>query len=220
MLYSAEIRWFFQTTDEGIPESRLEWFKRGYAIGDSGLAAERARADYYLRFPQCDTVGVKLRGVPGAGKNNFEIKALFAPPRLLEHGETVRGRTDQWVKWSSDRIELPAVGDAAEWNGEQWIRVGKTRYLRKFSIDGGKPQEVAADERPAAGCNVELTALDTDGAARFRHSLGFEAFGPPARIHSILVETLGFFFATAGAPPAGELGIENSLSYPTWLATR
>ena len=61
MLHSAEIRWFVPGQ---IPQAVLDWFGAGHA-----LKPEEKRIDEYLMFPDCDTVGVKLR----QGKPNFVL---------------------------------------------------------------------------------------------------------------------------------------------------
>ena len=62
MNYSTEIRWLFQNDSF---EMAAGWFKNYSEISPK---AEKMRTDYYLLFPGCDNVGVKLR------EEKFEIK--------------------------------------------------------------------------------------------------------------------------------------------------
>lgn len=218
MLHSAEVRWF-------LPEDRwgksLIWFTAGQVLESEGV-----RKDDYLLFPDCDTVGVKLRG----GKK-LEIKALVAASRPLSLDNGVNGRTDQWVKWSfedkdKENNNLLALETKLHKSG-QWVRVHKERYLRKFSFDSGCPLEVPPKQEPfpKAGCNVELTCLkigdvdaDDKDALPQGFTFGFEAFGPTAAVAKILDDTLRSFFEAQGSLPGEQLNGRDSLGYAAWLA--
>ncbi len=206
MVFSAEVRWFF----EGESPSTIQtWF--GNTNGE--VKVEEVRVDKYLIFPACDSVGVKLRD----GKK-FEVKSLIAAPRPFV-GEGFNGRTDSWVKWSfDDKQHMPKVAEAML-VGDQWISVEKTRMLRKFSATNGDLQPVDPDLRPDCGCNIELTRLQVEATKTIWFTLGFEAFGPVARVAQILAEATPLFFQQRGAMPCRELSGLASFSYPAWLAT-
>jgi hypothetical protein len=201
MNYSAEIRWFFPGD---FSEAVNERFNNYSNISPK---PEEPREDHYLLFPGCDTVGVKLRG------GRFEIKALISPPRPVKFDFGVSGRVDQWVKWS---IDVPKSADFYK-NGE-WIKVKKTRSLRKFSVDKGAPEEIDAKEKPDAGCNVEVTFIEIAAEQRQWVSVGFEAFGSIADTPKILDETVRKVLSGYELIPVEKLSLHSSMSYPVWLA--
>lgn len=207
MLHSAEIRWFFP---QALPAAVLGWFSTG-----RDPAAEGVREDDYLLFPDCDTVGVKLR------QGKLEIKALLSAPRplTLRVGQNLNGRMDQWIKWSFEDQGLKALDPALRQSG-RWLRVRKERRLRKFSATGSLA-EVPVDQTPlpSSGCNVELVRLEIPAHPPVWFSLGFEAFGSAAGNVETLDETLHHFFTLYGPPPDRPLTGRESLSYPAWLAT-
>jgi hypothetical protein len=180
-----------------------------YAWFAASSTAHEERVDVYLRFPGSTSVGVKLRNEKG-----LEIKALTQSPTLLRLSNGVEGFLDCWAKWSPGGL---AVDGASLPEDEQWIRVAKRRTMRKFSLDSGQPSEVGIEERPTAGCIVELTELQLGdvNSARTWWTLGFESFGDPARIVANLESVAALVFATTRCPV--ELTQPTSRSYPAWL---
>ncbi|RYX83843.1 hypothetical protein EON83_12925 [bacterium] len=171
------------------------------------------RQDEYLVFPHCQSVGVKLR----AGRK-FEIKALASPPQRLVVNTEVAGFTDQWTKWSFDSLWLQALQADLHQSG-QWVSVAKRRYLRELSADGGQIVEITSDPTivPAMGCNVELTVVEVGTHSAPWLTVGFEAFGPHARLSQTLEQTVENFFRSQQPPPI-PLTQYSSMSYPAWLA--
>lgn len=206
MFQSAEIRWF---VPEALPTEVLQWFGAGQAVDSEGT-----REDQYLVFPGCDTVGVKLR------EGKLEVKAMLSPSRPIDLAEGINGRTDQWIKWSLDSKALSILEDELLQSG-RWIRVRKTRFLRKFSLDSDTPVEVPVWERPfpSKGCIVELTRVGVGADLTSWFSLGFEAFGPGRSDVGVLYETARHFFHLHGSMPGVRLTGREALSYPAWLAT-
>ncbi len=210
MLHSAEIRWFFPETEldglEGLfpeapPNDRMNW--------------QETRTDIYRVIAGVEIIGLKVRGNGG-----LEFKALRAAPEAFYwkaeeslFAEVVLGRTDQWVKWDLPEISGgKLMGDARE------VHVKKVRWIRKFSAERGPLKPVYANgpgSRPANGCNVERTKL-TVGREQWL-TLGFEAFGEPARICAILAEAVALVMAEAGPVEVQVLVDACSHSYPVWL---
>jgi hypothetical protein len=206
MNYSAELRWFFQNDSF---ETVSEWFKNYSEISPK---SEKTRADFYLLFPGCDTVGVKLR------EEKFEIKALVSPPRPVKFDFGVSGKLDQWAKWSTEFSQIADFIDFEDKNGK-WIKVEKTRLLRKFSADDGKPEEVDAEAaQPDAGCNVEATFIEIEAKPRKWVSVAFEAFGSIADTPKVLDETVQKFLSGYESIPGENLSLYSSFSYPAWLS--
>jgi hypothetical protein len=205
MWRSAEARWF---TAGPLPGEVLKWFQGGRA-----LEAENVQVHEYLVFPDCQSVGVKLR------EGRFEIKANLTAARPLGPDLGVEGRTDQWVKWSLASEALQALAPALHQSG-LWLKVRKERFLRRFSADSGSLVEfrVPPGSFPRTGANIELTRIEVEAPPRFWFSLAFEAFGPPAVAEKTLLDAVRRFFQDHGPVPGVLLAEDNSLSYPAWLA--
>lgn len=205
MLRSAEIRWFILGA---LPDEVLSWFKSAQILDSEGVQVHE-----YLLFPDCQSVGVKLR------EGRFEIKAILAASQPLSLDLGIRGRTDEWIKWSFASEGLQAIDPALHQAG-RWLKVYKERFLRRFSADRGSLVEVTAKRGclPGVGCNIELTRIEVEVNPRFWFSLGFEAFGPSAVSAKILLDATHLFFQEHGRVPGISLGERDSLSYPSWLA--
>jgi hypothetical protein len=231
MLCSSEIRWFIpiEPSDAEAKDEILSWFKNGQPLKSEGF-----RVDEYLLFPDCDTVGVKLR------EKKLEVKAIHSLPRplnirVVHNGQTItiNGRTDQWVKWSfdlEDGLKQSFEGElltsvvktlsGALKRSDAWVAVNKDRYLRKFSADSHRLKEVPNTDRPSKGCNVELTVIKVQGNPEDWLTLGFESFSPQTSdTFKILDEAIRLFFELQGSVPGQPLSRYPSLSYSAWLAT-
>ncbi len=220
---SAELRWFLRDAD-GDWGRLLKWFRNDDRISLHAEAAydtktvtapfvkrEAERADEYLRFPDCDTVGVKQR------QGKLEVKALVASPRPYAiESAGASGRIDQWVKWgfaSEHQVAIEAELDRAG----PWRRVVKDRYLQKYAFNSGAMKAALPDDRPESGCNIELTKITVDAEITEWLTLGFEAFGPPALVTAILDMAVAQFFSIHGPAPV-TLDGRDSRSYSAWLA--
>jgi hypothetical protein len=220
--HSAEIRWIIAGTQQR--DALHRWFTRNGELPvmkkhatDAATPPQTAfvreepmRVDWYLRIPDCDSVGIKHR------EGRLEVKSIVAGPRPYTHGSIV-GRIDQWVKWSLEPSVTPpsALEDDLQRSGP-WTRIEKIRFLQKYSSDTGHPLPVSPDSRPDAGCNIEVTHLKVDALNPWT-TFGFEAFGEPARLDVILDEAVGYYFDAHG-PPIFDLDPRDCLSYPAWLA--
>jgi hypothetical protein len=217
MLHSAEIRWFFPAVQRG---AFTELFPESEA-GDVWNHQEAARDDVYRVAPDCEVLGLKVRGGKG-----LELKALRAAPEPFrwtpplpegqkgKPAEVVLGRTDVWLKW-----DLPEQPNEKLMAGAREVKLTKRRWLRKYSADAGTITQVhAAGKRllPRSGCNVERTHLDANGEQFL--TIGFEAFGEPERIRAILADTVVLIFSGASAELIQAFSTADSRSYPVWLA--
>jgi hypothetical protein len=205
MLRSAETRWFILGA---LPDEVLSWFKSAQALDSEGVQVHE-----YLLFPDCQSVGVKLR------EGRFEIKAILGASQPLSLDLGIQGRTEEWVKWSFASEGLQTIDPALHQSG-RWLKVYKERFLRRFSADRGSLVEVTARPGPLSGigCNIELTRIEVEGNPRFWFSLGFEAFDPSAVAVNILLDAIHLFFQEQGRVPGISLSERDSLSYPAWLA--
>ena len=205
MWYTAEARWFIPET---LPDAVLDWFRAGQALNSGGVQVHE-----YLLFPDCDSVGVKLRD------GRFEIKAMRGASQPLSQDLGINGRTEQWVKWSFASEGLQALDQALHQSG-RWLKVRKERFLRRFSAERGRLMEVTARQGalPVVGCNIEVTRIDVDANPRFWFSLGFEAFGPATVTARILDDALLLLFNEHGCGPGTTLSESESTGYPAWLA--
>ena len=110
MLRSAEVRWFISGA---LPGEVLSWFKAGQAIDSEGVQVHE-----YLLFPDCQSVGVKLR------EGRLEIKAILATSHPLSLEPGIQGRPEEWVKWSFESEGLQTVDPALHQAG-RWLKVYK-----------------------------------------------------------------------------------------------
>jgi hypothetical protein len=199
----------------------VDWFTRGHDVRD-----EPERVDEYLALPGCETTGVKLR------EGRLEVKARTAGPVAMALPGGHGGRREGWVKWSLAADEGGALRQSVDASGDEWVRVGKRRRLRKLATGARGVLEVdPADADLPAGCQVELAALRVLGPARRSPvdgpperpagepwwSLSFESFGETARLDDQLEPATA---AVLGRPPPVTLSLARSLSYPAWLARR
>jgi hypothetical protein len=205
VLHTAETRWFIPET---LPDRVLEWFRAGQPIDSEGVQVHE-----YLLFPDCESVGVKLRD------GRFEIKAMRGLPQPLRPDLGIRGRIEQWVKWSFANQALQDLDEALHQSG-RWFKVRKERFIRRFTPERGRLMEVTLRQPPfsLAGCIIEVTRIDADVDPQSWFSLGFEAFGPPALTTRLLDDALFAFFNEQGPVPGRTLTEDDSAGYPAWLA--
>lgn len=202
MFPTTEIRWFIAGT---LSPETLSWFSAGHRLETAIVQVHE-----YLLFPGCDTVGVKFR------EDRFEIKAKLGVSQPLSMVLGIRGRKEEWIKWSLPTKGLPMLGESLHQSGP-WLKVRKGRNQRVFSAETGRLQEVSAGSFPSMGCNIELTRVEVEADPPSWFTLGFEAYGPPSVRAGILEEGVGLFFREQGRAPGINLTEANSFSYPTWL---
>ena len=205
MLHTAEARWFIP---EALPDTVLEWFKGGQPLDSEGVQVHE-----YLLFQDCESVGVKLRD------GRLEIKAMRGPSQPLSLPAGIRGRTEQWVKWSLASEALRTIDEALHQSG-RWLKVRKERFLRRFYSERGRLKEITILQGPfpLTGCTIEVARVDVDADPQSWYSLGFEAFGPLAVTAGILDDALFSFFNEQGPAPGRGLTENESAGYPAWLA--
>jgi len=204
MLHTTEARWFIPVI---LPDAVLDWFRAGQPLDSEGVQVHE-----YLLFPDCDSVGVKLRD------GRLEIKAMRGASQPLSANCGINGRKEQWVKWSFASEALQALNPALHQSGH-WLKVRKERFLRRFSAERGPLREVTVKQEPfpLVGSTIEVTRIEVDANPRFWFSLGLEAFGPTTVAARILEDTLGLFFNEHGSIPGTTLSEYESASYPAWL---
>jgi hypothetical protein len=202
MFPTTEIRWFIPGI---LSKETLSWFSAGHPLEMANVQVHE-----YLRFSGCDTVGVKFR------EDRFEIKAKAGVSQPLSLQMGIRGRREQWIKWSLPTKGLPMLGHTLRQSGP-WMKVRKERNQRTLSAEAGYLQEVSAETFPVTGCNIELTRIEVEADPSFWFTLAFEAYGPPTITGGILKKGADFFFQGRGRVPGINLNIANSFGYPTWL---
>ena len=198
ILHSCEVRWFFQGH---LPREFLDWFRAGQEIVPS------ERMDAYLIFPGCESVGVKQR------EGRFEIKAIRGASETISLGSGITGRSDAWVKWSYGGEGVDNW--IASLNGEPqgWLAVKKKRWLRKFSLDNHRTEEVEITAVPQEGCGIEVTMVTVRNSDWW--TFGLEGFGSAHTVRGSLRQAAEDFFS-ANQPP-NRLTTASSCSYPVWI---
>jgi hypothetical protein len=207
MLASAEIRWMQKGQ---LPDTLLSWF-----MAEEELKVEE-RLDRYLHFPECESIGIKLRDAGDPTDGKFEIKAQRGSSSILRLSPSCAGRIDLWVKITkSTKHSEDWVLSLTSDDTLRWLDISKRRWLRKFSLDDTlEPREVGGTERPDEGCTVELVTLSVEGEAWW--SFGFEAFGPLDKVRQNLIEVAKHQLRE-DVPLT--MSILTSASYPTWVAS-
>lgn len=203
MYPTVETRWFFPGP---LPDAARAWHE---ALGETKPALQ-ARADLYLVSLAPDAPNVKLRAVDGA-ERRLEIKTRAGTLATQTLGPHAVGRVGRWTKW-----RLPLAEEAPDPDllaaSSDWIRVEKRRLSRVFVLDAGQVKEADLADAPPAGCDVELSEIETHLGRYW--SVCLEAFGPDAGDLAPMLRRTAEH-ALAAAPP---LPAARSLSYPEWLA--
>ncbi|MUL35602.1 hypothetical protein [Gloeocapsopsis dulcis] len=208
MLTTAEMRWF---NPGKLPEGVLQWFEQdqlGY------LAPAEEREDIYLYVPESEFVGIKLR------QGRLEIKWRKAELGDLQFGK-VTGKTEKWAKWLCEDASNESFQPQDVMGKKAWVSLKKMRTQRKYRIS--PEQTIVAisvndssdcAECSAGGdrtCSVEITQLEINSNPWW--SLAFEASiideSPLANLKCVAEWIFENY--------PGELQIENSYAYPTWL---
>jgi hypothetical protein len=195
-----EVRWFCEGT---VSSEVWEWFQQG----EQEPEEQATRIDYYLRLPNTDFLGIKLR------EGKIEIKQRHCQHGVIHFHKRIAGMVEHWRKWSFELAkvndELPSIVTPAS----LWIGVSKRRKLRKYRLTANKVVVAAsAQEHPDQGCGMELTNISVEGKDWW--SLGFEAFGDEAILQETLLLVAKQVLAVS-EPPI--LNATDSCSYPKWL---
>jgi hypothetical protein len=197
---TTEVRWFF-TGD--IPASVERWFQN---LGDQNDHLE-SRFDRYLRLPQEDALGIKLR------ENRLEIKIRTTVYGNVTFNIGVEGCLEGWRKWSFELAdgyaEATAIGDS----DPSWLSIGKGRVLKRFLVDDQRRTiPVPADDTQPRTCALELTRVTALDQRWW--SLALEAYGHDVKSRDGLILVARQIFL----PPCPfTLAVDNSLSFPQWL---
>lgn len=202
ILDTIEARWFLDDAGGAAATAARACFAK--------VAVEGPREDRYLLTGR-DDIGLKARvalGKPATVEAKYLLGSL-GPTRL--HAR-ITGVIERWRKLSLELADPALQKDGA------WIRVVKSRRLRKLGYEEGVLKEIALEARASAGCGVELTELEYDDGVGRGHSLtvALEAFGPEALLLDVLLGACREVFDSASAL---ELEAGASKGYPRWLAT-
>lgn len=199
-LHPVEVRWFYEGT---IPPEILAWFQRG----GQGPEEPSCRVDYYLRLPDRDSLGIKLR------EGRLEIKQRCHQYGVVRLHERVTGRVEHWRKWSFELAQADGGLASLAVPASAWIEVRKERRLRTYRPT--RREEVVAvraGSRPGRGCDWELTTVRTGGKVWW--SVCFEAFGGGSALRETLLVVTRHVLG-GGAPRAFDAA--HSCGYPGWL---
>jgi len=202
VVQSLEMRWFFPDDDARAAELR-DWFGAVSVEGGD-------RVDRYYIDPHRPDFSLKERTEQGKA-SKLELKycvGVLGQTRLVAD---VVGDLERWTKLSLEAQESLATKPGI-------ISISKSRRIRKLRYSGAGVDEIAASERPDAGCNVELTHIEaTRGNERaVATTFGFEAFGPESDVLDALQGAARRIFAER---PGLSLEASTSRSYVSWLST-
>lgn len=201
MFPTVEVRWFYNGL---IPDKVLAWFQQG----KKALAKPLVRVDYYLRLPDRDSFGIKLR------EGKIELKQRQQQYGLVHFHKHVVGQMERWHKWSftlADETQNPLADIKA--SPSAWIAVGKARQQWEYYIANNKLVTTrSAEAIPKQGCNLELATVSVAGVKWW--TLGFEAYGNVATNRENLWLVIEHVLAER-EPPV--LDAQDSFGYPQWL---
>lgn len=213
---TVEIRWFFP----GAPEIGVKnWFLMNLRFGEALTETQgKMRLDLYLLAGGNTGIGAKLR------EGSFEIKLVQHQEDILTAGGAVRGRGEIWHKWKwpyartkkdNQTDDLVIASFMARRTGNLRVMVRKKRWQRVFSPIGTK--ELAglprSPQEPSCWIQAEFTELQVQEAPWW--TLALEVYGNPEEPMVVLRQNLQWFLQDYGGPA---LHIDNSYSYPEWLA--
>lgn len=188
---SVEVRWFFDFPPlDNSPQlhqgdeqpTRTDWYAGGVADG----------------------CGIKTR------EGNLETKLRVSDLGVRSIAQ-VRGRVEEWNKWSVSLPEHQSIPDSLlEING--WVPVTKCRRLRHLAVETTRVTE-ACDESVASGCQFECGEIFVRGAKFW--TVGFEAFGERQQLWGNLQAAVEFVVREGLCPDPFEEAC--SFAYPPWL---
>jgi hypothetical protein len=176
------------------------------------------RTDRYLRLPDTDEVGVKVR------QGQLEIKGRHSLIGIQQFGDELEGEVACWTKWTLAAPEW-SIAVRAAIEGKVSVCVAKLRMLRsmRFNEDGVIAASVEQEAEPvhAQGgkrqwsLQMELTRIRLAGADTDTHwSLAFEAHPDDPSCRAPFAKAVATLLA---GYPARPLAAERSMSYPRWL---
>jgi hypothetical protein len=213
---TVEIRWFFP----GVPEIGVKnWFLDNPRFGEALTETQGPiRSDLYLLAGGNTGIGRKLR------EGSFEIKLMQHQEEIIAAGGAVRGRGEIWHKWKwayarakkdNKTDELVIASFMASTAKNLRVMVRKKRWQRVFSPIGTAESAMVpgSPKEPSCWIQAELTELRVEEAPWW--TLALEVYGNPEEPLAFLRQNLQWFLEDYGGPA---LHIDNSYSYPEWLA--
>ncbi|HEY9664671.1 MAG TPA: hypothetical protein V6C65_40025 [Allocoleopsis sp.] len=196
---SLEVRWFLPVA---FPDEVRQWFD----CEQPTLTEAEQREDWYLLLADHRDVGIKLR------QGKLEIKHRIGDRGVKKIVKGVKGRIEQWQKWSfSLAAEENALAHLPAEAGF-WLAVQKSRWLKTYQVQQGAIAGVTPEAKPEQGCQIEMAEIVVQG--QVWHSLGFEAFGQANTLEPTLMQGLELVFNEMNGV---SLKAKQSLSYPQWL---
>jgi hypothetical protein len=145
---------------------------------------------------------------------------LQGVPRPFVLEESIAGIEEEWVKWSFASMDLHILYGSLRESGP-WLKVRKERFMRRYAFQTGVLMETSGPEETVrdAGCNIEVTAVETDVKPGSWVTCAFEAFGPMNTGGQVLSQTLHQFFQERGPIPGVQLAEKQSFGYPAWISS-
>ena len=192
---TVEVRWFVRGK---APACLMTWF----ADDDPATDIQSPRVDHYLRLPEIDGLGIKIR------EGRLEIKRRYASESAVLTPR-VAGLVELWRKWGAG----PVDDDSSFASDVAWVAVEKTRRLRTYRVaPDGTVAPSGRSVTPSGECSVELTEAVVDGQRWW--TLGFEALGEEAALRRTLDAVARHVL---GEMPETTLALDASYGYPRWL---
>lgn len=215
---TVEIRWFCQGK---IPEKGVkDWFQNNSRFGDILEAKHgKKREDLYLITPGNTHIGPKL------SEGRFEIKILQNHPEIIAIEGSAIGKGEIWQKWTWPYAKTGKDKKIIAWLFTSFlartpenlrVAVWKNRWQRNFKPTSEGELAPVPMSQKGLSCWIytELTELKVKGAPWW--SLTVEIYGDPDNPMAFLQQSLQWILQDYAGPP---LELDNSYSYPEWLAS-
>jgi hypothetical protein len=196
---TTEVRWFFSGA---LPTAYVDWFS-----DPGGSAIVEIRCDSYW-VDGSHSTGLKQRG-----HGPLEVKLRRGSTRLVDLGDGLRGRIEEWRKI---RPAEPPSANSNELG--QWCQVQKVIQTRTYGVgSAGNVRPLDHRDLATRGCDIELASVVIAGTAAWTFAL--EAWGPPEERRGMLTGALDALVQSSPLPPDFRRDLDHDMGYPERLAT-
>jgi len=212
MQVSAEVRWFGSGS---IPDDLSHWFSKPARAFRHPVGGGRDRRDFYLLLREPE-LAIKKRG----DKPGLEVKGLVEKLSWEIEFGGVQVAPQLFCKWDSPQLELRDL-PSVETVKTRWLRKFDTAAdLREIELRAGQYLEDprAAGERPAVGCNIELTKVTKGGETWWTFGAESFAFGRPGETIELIGKSLLRTMQALAVDATIDLSQASYCGYAEWLA--
>lgn len=196
---TTEVRWF---SSGALPTAYVDWFSN-----PGGSAIVETRCDNYW------VDGSHSSGLKQRGHGSLEVKLRRESTGLIDLGDGVRGRIEEWRKIRPAEPPSASPGEPG-----RWCQVHKVALTRKYGVgSAGRVRPLDHRDLAIGGCGIELASVVIAGAEAWTFAL--EAWGPEEERRGMLTGAWGALVQSSPLPPGFHRNLDHDMGYPEWLAT-